>query len=90
MARLHKISGLLAKELDVLELEEQINSQVQQGVDRANREHYLREQMRVIQGELGELDIFSQEHLLVVNGTLPPGLSAHITYLHTSVNIQRK
>ncbi|MEM7112581.1 MAG: endopeptidase La [Chloroflexota bacterium] len=61
MARLHKISGLLAKELDVLELEEQINSQVQQGVDRANREHYLREQMRVIQGELGELDIFSQE-----------------------------
>lgn len=61
MMRLRKVNSMLAKELDVLELEARINSQVQQEVDKANREHYLREQMRVIQGELGELDVFSQE-----------------------------
>jgi ATP-dependent Lon protease len=59
--RLQMISVLLAKELDVLELEDEIQSQVQQEVDRSHREHFLREQMRVIQGELGELDVFSQE-----------------------------
>ncbi len=59
--RLQRISILLAKELDVLELEDQIHSQVQQEVERSQREHFLREQMRVIQGELGEKDVFSQE-----------------------------
>lgn len=59
--RLQRISLLLAKELEVLELEGEIQSQVQQEVDRSHREHFLREQMRVIQGELGELDVFGQE-----------------------------
>ncbi len=62
-ARLHKVNMALAQELDVLELEDQIQSRVQQEVDRAHREHFLREQMRVIQGELGEMDIFAQELL---------------------------
>lgn len=60
-ARLQKVSVVLAKELDVLELEDQIHSKVQQEVDKSQREHYLREQMRAIQGELGELDVFTQE-----------------------------
>ena len=59
--RLQKISLVLAKELSVLEMEDEIHSQVQQEVDRSQREFFLREQMRVIQGELGELDVFSQE-----------------------------
>jgi ATP-dependent Lon protease len=59
--RLQKVSLALAKELEVLELEDQIQSQVQEEVERSHREHFLREQMRVIQGELGEMDIFSQE-----------------------------
>ncbi len=59
--RLHRISVLLGHELDVLELEDQIQSQVQQEVDRNQREMFLREQMRVIQGELGEGDLFQQE-----------------------------
>ena len=59
--RLQKVSIVLAKELSVLELEDEIHSQVQQEVDRSQREYFLREQMRVIQGELGELDIFAQE-----------------------------
>jgi ATP-dependent Lon protease len=54
--RLQKVSILLAKELDVLELENRIHSQVQQEVDRSQREFFLREQMRVIQSELGEAD----------------------------------
>ncbi len=59
--RLQTISVLLAKELEVLELEDEIQNQVQQEVDRSHREHFLREQMRIIQGELGELDVFGQE-----------------------------
>jgi ATP-dependent Lon protease len=59
--RLHRISVLLGRELDVLEIEEHINSQVQQEVSRGQRESYLREQMRIIQTELGETDIFQQE-----------------------------
>jgi ATP-dependent Lon protease len=55
-ARLQRLSITLAKELDVLELESHIQSQVQQEVDKGQREHFLREQMRVIQSELGELD----------------------------------
>jgi ATP-dependent Lon protease len=59
--RLQKVSLALAKELEVLQLEDQIQSQVQEEVERSHREHFLREQMRVIQGELGETDIFAQE-----------------------------
>jgi ATP-dependent Lon protease len=59
--RLKRLSILLARELDVLELEERIHSLVQQEVDRSQREYFLREQMRVIQNELGEGDIFTQE-----------------------------
>lgn len=59
--RLQKISLILAKELNVLELEDEIHSQVQEEVDRSQREYFLREQMRIIQGELGEMDVFTQE-----------------------------
>jgi ATP-dependent Lon protease len=59
--RLKRLSVLLARELDVLELEERIHSLVQQEVDRSQREFFLREQMRVIQNELGEGDVFTQE-----------------------------
>lgn len=59
--RLQKVSILLGKELDVLELENRIHSQVQQEVDKSQREFFLREQMRVIQSELGESDPMMQE-----------------------------
>jgi ATP-dependent Lon protease len=60
-ARLKMLSIVLARELDVLELEDRIHSQVQQEVDRSQREYFLREQMRVIQNELGEGDVYAQE-----------------------------
>ena len=59
--RLQRISIALASELDVLELENRIHSQVQEEVDRSQREYFLREQMRVIQNELGESDPHLQE-----------------------------
>jgi ATP-dependent Lon protease len=59
--RLQRVSTLLGRELEVLELEASIHSQVRQEVDRSQREMFLREQMRVIQLELGEGDIFQQE-----------------------------
>ena len=59
--RLNRINGLLAQELDVLQLEDEIQSQVQKEVDKSQREYYLREQMKAIQLELGEGDFWQQE-----------------------------
>jgi ATP-dependent Lon protease len=59
--RLQKTSVLLGRELDVLELEDQIHTRVQDQVDRSQREIYLREQMKAIQSELGEADLWTQE-----------------------------
>ncbi|MFN4295185.1 MAG: LON peptidase substrate-binding domain-containing protein, partial [Thermoflexales bacterium] len=55
--RLQKLSAHLARELDVLELEDQIHAKVQQEVDETQREYFLREQLRTIQNELGESDL---------------------------------
>ena len=60
-SRLQRLSILLAKELDVLELEDQIHSRVQREVDRGQREFYLREQLKAIQVELGEADPLARE-----------------------------
>ncbi len=60
-ARLQRLSIFLANELDVLELEYSIHDKVQQEVDRSQREFYLREQMRAIQTELGEIDLGTAE-----------------------------
>lgn len=59
--RLKRVNWLLAQELDVLQLEDEIQTRVQSEVDRTQREFYLREQMKAIQTELGEGDIFTRE-----------------------------
>jgi ATP-dependent Lon protease len=59
--RLQRLSRLLAQELDVLELEDEIHNRVQSEVDRSQREFYLREQMKQIQNELGETDVFTRD-----------------------------
>lgn len=59
--RLRQINHILADELDVLTLEDEIQSKVQSEVDRSQREFYLREQMKAIQTELGEGDIWTRE-----------------------------
>lgn len=60
LARLQKISVKLGKRLEVLELEDRIHEQVQLEMDKGQREVFLREQIRAIQTELGELE--SDEH----------------------------
>ncbi len=52
--RLQLAAELLAKELDILQLENEISDKVQQNVDKNQRDYYLREQMHVIREELGE------------------------------------
>ncbi len=59
--RLQRVNKLLAQELDVLELEDEIHNRVQSEVDKSQREFYLREQMKQIQTELGEGDTFTRD-----------------------------
>src|SRR5512140_1369405 len=54
--RLDKINQHLAKELEVMQLRNKIQSEVQDRVQQTQREFYLREQMKAIQKELGESD----------------------------------
>lgn len=54
--RLDKINQHLAKELEVQQLRNKIQSEVQDRVQQTQREFYLREQMKAIQKELGESD----------------------------------
>ena len=55
-ARLRRLSEILARELEVIQLGSKIQSQVQEGIDKGQREYYLREQLKAIQQELGEGD----------------------------------
>jgi ATP-dependent Lon protease len=55
-ARLEKINNHLAKELGVQQLRNKIQSEVQDSVQQSQRDFYLREQMKAIQKELGDLD----------------------------------
>lgn len=59
--RLRALSLMLAKELDVLDLENRIHSRVQSEVDKSQREYYLREQMKAIAQELGDEDPATRE-----------------------------
>src|SRR6476660_327518 len=54
--RLEKINQHLAKELEVQQLRNKIQTEVQDRVQQTQREYYLREQMKAIQKELGEAD----------------------------------
>ena len=59
--RLKKIGELLSKEIEVLEVQQRIQSQAREEMDKTHREYYLREQMKAIQKELGEADDRGQE-----------------------------
>ena len=54
IGRLKKILQLLEKETRVLTIEKEIQAQVSEQMDKNQRDYYLREQMRVIAGELDE------------------------------------
>jgi ATP-dependent Lon protease len=52
--RLHRVNELLAKEIEVLTVQQEINTQAKGEIDRSQREFYLRQQLKAIQQELGE------------------------------------
>jgi ATP-dependent Lon protease len=54
--RLRHLSQILARELEVVQLGTQIQSQVQSEIDKGQREFFLRQQLKAIQEELGEED----------------------------------
>ena len=54
--RLRRLSGILARELEVVQLGTQIQTQVQSEIDKGQREFFLRQQLKAIQQELGEED----------------------------------
>lgn len=56
MKRMRKLTMLLTKELEVVELGHKIQSDIQREMEKNQREFYLRQQLRAIQEELGEVD----------------------------------
>jgi ATP-dependent Lon protease len=52
-ARLEKLTSVLQREIEILDMDRSIRQRVRQQIDRRQKEFYLKEQMRVIQEELG-------------------------------------
>ena len=59
--RLQLLSKMVMRELDVLELGQQLQSSVRKSIDKDQREYYLRQQLKAIQRELGDYDEGSVE-----------------------------
>jgi len=54
--RLRRLSELLARELELISIGSRIQSQVQSEMEKGQREYFLRQQLKAIQEELGEVD----------------------------------
>ena len=59
--RLKKISELLNREVELLLVQQKIQSDVKGEIDKTQREYFLREQLKAIQRELGEIDEKTEE-----------------------------
>ncbi len=59
--RLRRVNELLAREINVLLVQQEINTQAKGEIDRTQREFYLRQQLKAIQTELGEGNELAEE-----------------------------
>ena len=59
--RLEKLYEILTHELDVLQMESQINKRVRNQMEKIQKDHYLREQLKAIHKELGEDEDVAEE-----------------------------
>ena len=59
--RLEKIVKLLAKEIEILDIEHKLHNRVKGQIEKSQKEYYLNEQMKAIQKELHQKDDFSKE-----------------------------
>ena len=58
--RLEKILKILLREIEILEVEQSIHERVRQELEKGQKEFYLREQLKVIQDELGQSEETSE------------------------------
>ncbi len=54
--RLERLSAILTREVNLLELERKIQNRVRKQMEKSQREYFLKEQIKAIQQELGETD----------------------------------
>ena len=54
--RMEKLITILARETEILEYDNEINRKVKENIDENQKEYFLREQLKVIQEELGDKD----------------------------------
>ncbi len=59
--RLEKLIKFLAKEVEILDIEQKIHTRVKTQIEKSQKEYYLNEQMKAIQKELHQKDDFSKE-----------------------------
>ncbi len=59
--RLRQVSDILGQEIEVLSMQQKIQAQAKGEMDKTQREYFLREQLKAIQKELGELDERAEE-----------------------------
>jgi ATP-dependent Lon protease len=59
--RLGRVHELLQHELEILQIQARIQSQAKEEMSRSQREYFLREQMRAIKNELGDIDEKAEE-----------------------------
>jgi ATP-dependent Lon protease len=59
--RLQRVSELLGEEIKVLAMQRKIMNQAKEEIDKNQREYFLRQQLKAIQGELGQVDERTEE-----------------------------
>lgn len=59
--RLKKVSEILSREVELLLVQQKIQTEARGEIDRTQREYFLREQLKAIQKELGEIDERTEE-----------------------------
>jgi ATP-dependent Lon protease len=61
VTRLKRISDILAREIELLMVQQKIQTEARGEIDKSQREYFLREQLKAIQKELGEIDERAEE-----------------------------
>ncbi|HKB07257.1 MAG TPA: endopeptidase La, partial [Candidatus Polarisedimenticolia bacterium] len=61
IARLKKVHDLLNREIELLNMQQEINTHAREEIDKSQREYFLRQQLKAIQNELGEGNDLAEE-----------------------------
>ena len=82
LRRIALVNRMLRREIDILELEQSIHNTTNEQINRAQREMFLREQMKAIQAELGEGDAYGDDleeyRQAIANAGLPSEVEAKL------------